>query len=348
MKKIFLVLVGAVLCSVLNAQVLVEGESALVYYSPKTMLCLDFSYTVTTLEKGPYAEFAESLLEVHDFVTESSTTYELKDVKIHTQTQTDFDRVHKVSAEDGIPMLLRINDKGLLTGYNVAAQLREPRRPNMPKDCKQPRSISFKAAPFTEDVMMVATPEAQAEVVAKQILHIRETRGYILTGEVEHAPADGEAMRLVLEELAQQEKALTELFVGKKTIRHEHKTIEIEPSEITQMLFFSEENGFTDADNIEADTIEVRMVCERQYKQHAQGQVGKKKTAPIELSPIVYNVPGRCEVSVVYQDHTIAGRTIPVAQFGVDVALPKNMFTDKELPQIIISDKTGNVESISK
>ena len=348
MKKVFLVLIGAVLCNVLSAQVLVEGESALVYYSPKTVFSLDFTYTVTTLEQGPFASFAEELLDVHEFVSENSTTYVLKDVKIYAKTLTDYDRAHKVSAEDGVPMLLRINEKGLLTGYNVATQPREPRRTNAHKDGKQPRNIPFKAAPYTEEVLQASTPRDQAEAVAKQILHIRETRGYIITGEVEHAPADGEAMRLVLDELAQEEKALTELFVGKKSIRHEHKTVEIEPSEIKHMLYFSEENGFTDADNIEADTIEVRMACDRQTKQAAPEPVGKKKVAPIELSPIVYNVPGRCDVDVIFQGQRLAGRTLPVAQFGVDVALPKNLFTDKELPQIIISEKTGNIESITK
>ena len=348
MKRIFVLIAAIMTLCTLNAQMLKEGESALVYYSPKTMLYLDFSYTVTTLEKGPYAEFAKELLDVQDLVTESSTTYVLKDVKIQTRTLTDFDRVHKVSAEDGIPMLLRISDKGLLTGYNVAAQPREPRRNETSRDCKQPRNIHFQTAPFTEEVLEASTPRAQAVAAAKQILHIRETRGYIITGEVEHAPADGEAMRLVMEELEKQEKALTELFMGKKSIRHEHKTIEIEPSDVAQVLYFSEENGFTDAENIDAEPIEVRMACEYQTKQPAPEQTGKKKAAPIELSPIVYNVPGRCDVRVVFQGQTLADRTIPVAQFGVDVALPKNMFTGNELPQIIISEKTGNIESITK
>ena len=37
-----------------------------------------------------------------------------------------------------------------------------------------------------------------------------------------------------------------------------------------------------------------------------------------------------------------------MAQFGIDVALPKELFTGNELPKIKFSEKTGGVISISK
>ena len=149
----------------------------------------------------------------------------------------------------------------------------------------------------------------------------------------------------MLEELDQQEKALTELFIGKKSKHQKHKTVRVEPSNEGELLFFSEENGFTDSDNIDADTIEVRMVCQQQF---AQPVVDKKKKKTQELTQIVYNVPGYCCVNVFYKGKSLASRAIPVAQLGVDVALPKSMFTGKELPKIIFSEKTGNIISISK
>ena len=37
-----------------------------------------------------------------------------------------------------------------------------------------------------------------------------------------------------------------------------------------------------------------------------------------------------------------------MAQFGADMPLPKELFTGKDLPVIVISEKTGNIISISK
>ena len=358
MRKLFVVLVGAIMACAAYAQVLEEGESALVYYSPKTSVTLDFCYTIATQERGIYADFAEDLLGATDVVEATATHCELKEVKIGTSTTTDFSRPHKVDIESGIPLLLTINEKGLLTGYNVPAVEKKgaPKQPNVStRDAVKSRINSILPAPYTEEVIKSGSQRsgsqrsgslrAQAQEVAKQIFHLRETRMYLLTGEVEHAPADGKSMELVLNELDKQERALTELFVGKKEIRTEHKLVRFEPKEEGHLLFFSEENGFTESDNIDADTIAVQMICMQQTLAPVDPKAKKKGS---ELSQIVYNIPGLCYVNIRYKERLLACREVPVAQLGADVALPKNLFTGKELPKIIFSEKTGNIVSISK
>ena len=350
MKRIFVILAAIMTLGAMQAQVLEENESAQVYYSPKTSVTLDFTYTVKTQVRGQFADFAESMLDIKDAVTETSTSYEIKDVRIGTCTSTDYSRPHKVKTEAGFPVLLNINDRGLLTGYNVPL----PEKKTAPKHEEQtrshkPKAPKMQAPPYPEDVLKAATPEAQAFEVAKQIFHLRETRMYLINGEVEHAPADGKAMELVLDELNRQEQELTRLFVGEKKTRREHKTIRVEPTNDGQLLFFSDENGFTDGDNIDADTIEVRMVCQQQTRKAPEvvEKKNNKKSVP-EMTQIVYNIPGNCLVNVLYKGRSLADREVPVAQLGIDVALPKSMFTGSELPKIIFSEKTGNIVSISK
>ena len=359
MKRLFLLLIGASMLCASYAQVVEEGEAALVYYSPKTTISIDFEYTVETYEPGLYAQYAEAMLGVKDVVTENKTIYRLKDVQIRTATTTDFERPHKVTAEPGIPLLLTINEKGLLTGYNLP--------PFSPKDRDRRDRSSFsnttckisttEVAPFPEEVLQAATPLAQANEVAKQIMHLRETRMYLLNGEVEHAPADGQAMQLVLEELDKQEQALTALFTGKKSFRAEHKKVQIEPIAKNmfkgvrtkeELYFFSEENGFTDGDNVDADTIKVTIYANPMTYLPVDDadQKGKKKAPAV--SQIVYNLPGKCEVEVNYNGQNKAKRTVEIAQYGVDVPLGKDVFTGKELPVIVVSERTGNIVSISK
>ena len=172
---------------------------------------------------------------------------------------------------------------------------------------------------------------------------------YLINGEVENAPADGKAMQLVLEELDKQEKQLVDLFVGKRSSSVEHKQVELMPKQEEEYLFFSEENGFTDAENIDADTIKVQMALYPQQAKPAAPVLKKDKKQPVvEMSPIVYNLPGHCDVSVTFRAQEMAKRTIPVAQLGIDVPLTKELFTGAELPQIVFSEKTGNIVSISK
>jgi len=348
MKRIFVIFAAVLALCAVQAQVLEENESALVYYSPKTEIRLDFTYTVERFERGQYAEFAESMIGATDAVMETGSVCTLQDVRIGTATTTDYQRPHKVNTDAGFPMLLNINDKGLLTGYNVRhfGGKPAPKKDECEKERKHkaPRVL---VPPYPEEVLKAANPEAQAHEVAKQIFHLRETRMYLLNGEVENAPADGEAMRLVLEELDKQERELTRLFVGKRFKREEHKSVRVVPNDAGELLFFSEENGFTDSDNVDADTIEVRMSCEQQVAQPVIVDAKNKKKAP-EMTQIVYNIPGYCTVNVLYKGQKLAYRAVPVAQLGIDVALPKSMFVGKDLPKIVFSDKTGNIESINQ
>ena len=53
---------------------------------------------------------------------------------------------------------------------------------------------------------MAGSTAKQAEVAAKQIYRIRESRLNILTGEADNLPPDGEAMKLVIQQLEEARK----------------------------------------------------------------------------------------------------------------------------------------------
>ena len=337
----------------MQAQVVEQNEPALVYYSPKTTVTVDFTYVVEKQEPGIYSQYAEAMIGVTDAVKENKTTYRLDKVFIGTKTSTDYTRPHKVVADASMPMLFRISEKGLLTGYNLPPYEKQVYNSNnnVNPDSKcggkgfKPGLKGSKVTPLPEEVLKAASPLAQANAVAKQIFHLRETRMYLINGEVEHAPADGEAMRLVLEELDRQEQALTELFIGKKSKKIEHKFVTFLPEEQRQIWYFSEENGFTDAENIDANTIVASIAMQPQ--QYAPASTDKKKKT-VEPSQFVYNLPGNGEVKVLYKGKELAKRTIPVAQIGVDVPLPKEIFKGANLPVIVVNERTGNIVSISK
>ena len=354
-------LVGAMMFGAVSAQVLEAGEPALIYYSPKTSVVLDFTYTVETFEPGIYAEYAE-LLGATTAITEQKTIYRIEDVQISTNTSADYTRPHKVSAESGIPMLLQMNEKGILRGYNTTLEEKKPFAPKPhtdPRPTTQNRNRKMKVLPYTDDILNATDVETQAGEVAKQIFHLRETRMYLLSGEVEHAPADGKSMELVLDELDRQERALIDLFMGRHTKKKEHKKVTFSSiarpenacDTIRTFQFFSEENGFTNGDNIDADTVSI-LICLHAAQFKAVETVedpkkAKKKSEP-ELSPITYNLPGNAEVIIRCPNGLHRSRTVQMAQLGIDVPLPKSLFTGKELPKITFSEKTGNIVKIER
>ena len=64
---------------------------------------------------------------------------------------------------------------------------------------------------MSEELLMAGSTAKQAEVAAKQIYRIRESRMNILTGDADNLPPDGEAMKLVIQQLEEQEKSANQL-----------------------------------------------------------------------------------------------------------------------------------------
>ena len=49
-----------------------------------------------------------------------------------------------------------------------------------------------------------------------------------------------------------------------------------------------------------------------------------------------------------YRDKFLGSKVQPIAQFGIDVPLSRDLFTGATLPIIRFNTRTGNIESISK
>lgn len=354
MKTFLMVLLTIALTSI-NDNYLKQEESAVVYYSPATTIVLDFQYTEETLEKGVYAEYAEELLGIRDAITESEKSYSLTGVDIVTRTEVDLNRVHKVAADKAFPVqLLTINERGLLVGYNLPPTANE-QRPKAPRQETVTKIEPARPLQLPEEFLDAKKPADEARAIAKYIFHLREVRTYLLSGELEHAPADGEAMRLVLEELDSQERQLVELFIGTRTFVTKHERIQCRPmgdsfKRWDKDLYFSRENGFTTEENVDAEKIEIRTEFQHQFLQPAEAQPKKNKKEPVvsEPSQIVYNLPGNANVLVTYRGQQLRSKVVPVAQFGVDVPLSKDLFTGNTLPVITFNEKTGNIVSITK
>jgi hypothetical protein len=64
---------------------------------------------------------------------------------------------------------------------------------------------------------MANSTAKMAELVAKEIYSIRESKNALLRGQADNMPKDGEQLRIMLEKLEEQERAMTEMFTGTKT-----------------------------------------------------------------------------------------------------------------------------------
>lgn len=328
-----------------NAQTVQENELAVVYYMPQTQLVITVDYDEITVEPGPFYLYAERYLGVKDVTAEAQTRYEVKGLHLTPRTVADYNRPYKVVAESGSELqYLSLTNEGLLYGYNVPLRVEETAEQNTKVDTSDAEPNLM---PLMEEQMVASSIAKMAEGAAKQIYHIREMRMNLLAGDVEHVPADGHAMQLVLNELDKREQMLAELFVGTRSVKHRtHSIIYVPSKDVKERVIgrISQFTGIVAANDLSGEPI--RLTLAGDYQSYVP--IEKEKNNKSVPSQLYYNLPGKAKVVVEYGKDMHTSATLPIAQFGVAVPLAKSLLMSKKTPKIYFNTHTGNILSIEQ
>jgi len=199
------------------------------YSLPKTQLIVDAEVTKVTCKAGPYYKYAEKYLGVKDAITEDKVYYELGKLSLINKGIPDPDNTYIVEFKSGtVAPYAYLTEEGLLCSINADYTPDESELETIKKNGQGPVKVTD-ASVFSEELLMAGSTARQAEVAAKQIYRIRESRLNILTGDADNLPPDGEAMKLVIQQLEEQEKALSNLFTGILTKETSHYEVSITP-----------------------------------------------------------------------------------------------------------------------
>ena len=342
----------------LNAQTNVLKMSAtkstdygVTYFLPKTMFTVRVNYSKITQKGGPYARYAEKYLGVkgQSVISEDQVYYTLSSLNVMAKGVIDKDASYLVEfkskttspfvylTEDGI--ICTINaDYEPESGNNNKASVTKP-APESPKVAAH--------SVYTEEYLNAGSVSKMAEVAAKQIYKLRDSRTDLLTGNADNAPRDGEGMKIVLANLEAQEKALTELFTGTTSTESFDSDFEIEPvSNIDkEVLFrFSKYAGVVGKDDLSGSPVYINI---KNLDSIDYPDIVDPKRKSKEAQSIVYNVPGKAEVEVFYGINSMCKNTLPVVQFGNKQILATSLFEDKKAPvKIYFYPETGAIKQI--
>jgi hypothetical protein len=113
-KRMLLLLGGAMIACLLQAQDIREGEPALIYYSPKTVVVVDFTYSMEKEEPGIYARYAEAMIGADNAVTEARTVYTIEDGVLYVESDI---------ALEGVQVQLTIDGRGKMEEVSVSEDL---------------------------------------------------------------------------------------------------------------------------------------------------------------------------------------------------------------------------------
>lgn len=353
-KKCFIVTVSLFLSVVmLPAQTRVEKKIAtkankfgVTYSLPKTTLVVNAELIKVVCKAGPYYRYAEKYLGVKNAVTEDDTYYELGKVTLLNRGIPDPENTYVVEFKAGtVAPYVYLTEDGLLCSIN--AEYEPPIDPTTFDDENNTQNNTKATAVFTEELLMAGSVARQAEVAAKQIYHIRESRMDILTGDADNLPPDGDAMKLVIKQLEDQEKALTDLFVGSRISETSYYDVAITPYDDLddEVLFrFSSKLGILDADDLGGAPVIMNLTATERAPQLDPKEEEKKEKS---LKGIIYNVPGKARVEIKMNQNTLYKGEVQITQFGTREGLAPVMFEDKKSPvKVYFYPETGAIKQI--
>lgn len=352
--KQLIALVGLCLALPLAAQTKVVKKNAVkandfgvTYSLPKTSLVVDVEVTKVTCKAGPYYNYAEKYLGVKEVVADDRVYYELGKVTLVNRGVPDPDHTYVVSFKPGtVAPYAYLTEDGRLCTINAEYTPVESELEAVRKKQAAAKQVAD-ASVYSEELLMAGSTAKQAEVAAKQIYRIRESRLNILTGDADNLPPDGEAMKLVIQQLEGQEQALTNLFTGILTRETEHYEVEIDPTgdlEKAILFRFSKPLGILDADDLGGAPVYMNLKAIDRAPQLDEKEAEKKEKA---LKGIVYNVPGKASVEIVMNNQPLFKGEALVTQFGSREGLAPVMFEDKKAPvKIYFYPETGAIKQI--
>ncbi|MBR5814081.1 MAG: DUF4831 family protein, partial [Bacteroidaceae bacterium] len=204
---------------------------------------------------------------------------------------------------------------------------------------------------MTEEMLQATSTAKMAELTAKEIYAIRESKLAITRGQAENMPNDGQAMQLVLSELDKQEHALMELFIGHTDTLRQEISITIKPTENCDtakavLLRFSRKLGFVEKDNLAGEPIYYSLRDLKSVKLPTAEELAKAK--PIKKEGICYNIPGKAEFKVYTRARELAKAELTIAQLGTTEVLSKALFNKSNTTKVLFDTTTGGIISIEK
>lgn len=330
------------------------NEYGLSYNLPVSTFEIVLQAEETVQIPGEFYQYAKKLLGINPII-ENSTSWKLVGAQIIQDAVPNEEERYLVQFKNGTNVFMTLTPEGFPVAVNDGsyAPVEKVETTLFPVEA-EPTILDLPVArqAVTEEMLKSQSSAKRAELAAAKIYEIRQQRSDIISGQADNMPSDGEAMKLALAQLDQQEAALTAMFAGVTQTRRTVAVYSFRPEcrpdkdqERVVIARLSSLDGFVDADDLSGDPIYLTMkvITRAELPKNEKGQV---KTFP--KGGFAYCIPGEANLSITYKDKTFAKEKMMVPQLGVVFGLDPSLFTDKKAPSFLRLDSmTGAVVEIA-
>lgn len=329
------------------------STEGVVYYLPKTAINVSFTIEKSTYTPGELCQYAERYLRISNISKTEDMHYSIKSVSLSSEGLPDSAKAYHVAfTTNSVAPLITLSESGILLGVNstdtvcAANEIVATPTNTTSNNATNPRDY------MTEEMLMTGSKAKLAELTAKEIYNIRESRNLITRCQSENIPKDGEGIRIILDELQKQEEVLMQLFTGTSSTEYATQTFQIIPETDADKVVlgrFSRKLGILHPDDLAGVPIyidikgsnDVPMPVEEPEEDTKKKKAKTSKKKEDNQDGIVYNVPEKTEIKVYTNSETLAEKSFPIAQFGNVETLSSDFFSKKKAIKVTLSPTTG-------
>lgn len=330
-----------------------SNDYGVAYTLPKTQIIAKADATKTIRKAGEFYEYAERYLNISNPITTDEAIYTITDIRAGTEGIPDKEKSYLVEFRSNTTApYVTLTKDGLICAINADAEFANDNNLDTKSSEKKPKPLPNPNTFLSEETLRAGSKARQADLIAKQIFRLRETKSNILTGEADNMPPDGEAYKLVMEQIDEQEKALMSMFIGTETVETLSKTYTFVPGNENiqdQILFrFSKKIGFVEKDDLSGDPVRISLISNEPIKQPPILSPKEQKDLDKKFSQgIIYNIPGKATFKIDFSNKTWLKKEYDIVQYGIQEVLVPKMFDNNKQPvKIIFFPDLGAIKQI--
>lgn len=323
-----------------------HNEYGLIYTLPVTALDVEVTAVKETCKAGPYYQYAKKYVGTDKVVKEDAEVWTIKSVKVRPYGIPDPDARYLMQLKPGATTFIGVDENGMLLSINTSPELPEVEQTEIPPMEGEMIGDNEYLQYVDEDFIASQSSAKQAQMLAENLMEIRDAKISLTRGTADTMPTDGKQLEIMLNSLAHQEATLTAAFLGNITKETVVRNFTFVPAENGKKTLFrlSDFNGFVDADDYSGEPvyITVDITNEVTLPVDAKGEIKK-----LPKDAVAYSVPGAAEITISFGGKTLWQQELEMAQFGVIFGLNPNIFSDKKDPSYAVFDPaTGGLKEI--
>ncbi len=315
------------------------------YQLPKTQIEIVVKVNKVTYTPGEFSKYADRYLRLSDVSTEPQEHWELTSARASSIGVPDSEATYFVKLKDKtVAPFMELTPDGIIKSINMASIPVTSAAPVTPA-ATQPRKQVDPRDFLTEEILMASSSAKMAELIAKEIYSIRESKNALLRGQADNMPKDGAQLKLMLDNLNIQETAMTEMFSGVTSKEEKVYTIRITPTKDVdgQVVFrFSKKLGIVGNNDLAGEPIYLTI---KDLKTVNIPTVDDKKK---KVEGIGYNVPGRASVVLKAGNKNLFEGELPITQFGIREFLAPELFNKNSTIKVSFNPATGGLIKVER